>query len=144
MTTTEVSLAQQAAVAALAQQMIASWAYGDADGIAELFTEDGTLILPGVYAQGVEDIRAYFKDAFDKDYKNTQVTGKPISLRFFGPDVALLLSQGGVLGENESEISEGQAIRASWFCVKVDGKWKLASYHNCQAKRKLPVPGSSD
>lgn len=144
MTTTDAPLAQQAAVAALAQQMIASWAYGDADGIASLFIEDGTLILPGIYAQGVEAIREYFKEAFDKDYKNTQVTGKPLSLRFFGPDVALLISQGGVLAENESEISEGQAIRASWFCVKDDGKWKLASYHNCQAKRKLPVPGSND
>jgi len=144
MTSTEVSMAQQAAVAALAQEMIASWAYGDADGIANLFVDDGTLVLPGIYRSGKEDIRLYFKDAFENEYKNTQVTGKPLSLRFFGQDVALLLSQGGVLAENESEISEGQAIRASWFAVKVDGKWKLAAYHNCQAKRKLPVPGSND
>lgn len=144
MTTTEVSAADQASVAQLTQQFLAAWAYGDPDGVADMFVEDGTLILPGIFRQGRDDIRAYFREAFDGPYRGTQVVGKPISLRFFGPDVALLLSQGGVLGENESEISEGQAIRASWFCVKVDGKWKLASYHNCQAKRKLPVPGSSD
>ncbi|WP_326821754.1 SgcJ/EcaC family oxidoreductase [Streptosporangium sp. NBC_01639] len=145
MTTTipyEAPAAQQAAVAAVAQQMIASWAHHDADGFANLFTEDGTMILPGVFRQGRDDIRAYFKDAFDHTYKGTQVTGKPISLRFFGPDVALLLSYGGVIAASESEVSEAQAVRASWFVVRVDGKWLLAAYQNSPAKRSLPAPGT--
>jgi uncharacterized protein (TIGR02246 family) len=138
---TEVSAAEQAAVATLTQQMLASWAYQDADGIAELFTEDGTLVLPGIYFQGKEAIREYFKDAFANKYNNTQVVGKPISMRFFGPEVALLLSSGGVLAPGETEVSDGQAIRAAWFVVKTDGKWKLAAYQNSPAKRGLPDPG---
>ena len=142
MTTTEVSAAEQASVAALPQQLLAAWAYQDADGLADLFTEDGTLVLPGVFRQGREDIRAYFKDAFDNQYNGTQVVGKPISLRFFGPDAALLLSFGGVLAAGETEVSDAQAIRASWFVVRVDGKWRLASYQNSPAKRGLPHPGT--
>ncbi|MER6949259.1 SgcJ/EcaC family oxidoreductase [Nonomuraea sp. NPDC000554] len=142
MTTTEVSAAQQAAVAAIAQKMIAAWAHHDADGFANLFIEDGTLILPGVFRQGREDIRAYFKDAFDGQYKGTQVTGKPISLKFYGPDVALLLSQGGVIASGETEVADPQAIRASWFAVRVDGKWLLAAYQNSPAKVGLPAPGA--
>jgi uncharacterized protein (TIGR02246 family) len=143
MTPTEGSPADQAAVATVAQKMLASWAYQDADGITDLFIEDGTLVLPGIYRKGREDIRAYFKDAFDQKYRDTQVIGKPISLRFFGPDVALLLSSGGVLAPGETEVSDGQAIRAAWFVVRTDGGWKLAAYQNSPAKRGLPDPGSN-
>src|SRR6266545_3001325 len=142
MTTNQVSAAEQASVAALAQRFLAAWAYQDADGVADLFTEDGTLVLPGLIFQGRQEIREYFKDAFANKYSGTQVVGKPISLRFFGPDVALLLSAGGVLAPGESEVSDGQAIRASWFVVRTDGEWKLAAYQNCPAKRGLPNPGS--
>jgi uncharacterized protein (TIGR02246 family) len=142
MTTTQVSAAEQASVAALTQQLLAAWAYQDADGVADLFTEDGTLTLPGVFCQGRQDIRAYFKDAFENKYKDTQVVGKPISLRFFGPDVALLMSSGGVLAAGETEVSDAQAIRASWFIVRVEDQWRLAAYQNSPAKRGLPVPGA--
>src|ERR1044072_416070 len=115
MTTTEVSAADQASVAQLTQQFLAAWAYGDPDGVADMFVEDGTLILPGIFRQGRDDIRAYFREAFDGPYRGTQVVGKPISLRFFGPDVALLLSSGGVLAAGETEVTSAQAIRASWL-----------------------------
>jgi uncharacterized protein (TIGR02246 family) len=142
MTTSEVPAAEQAAVAALPQQLLTAWADHDGDGIAELFTEDGTLILPAVFRRGREDIRAYFKDAFDNQYSGTRVVGTPIGLRFLGPDVALLLSAGGVLAPGETEVSDGQAIRASWLAVRVEGQWKLAAYQNSPAKRGLPAPGS--
>jgi len=140
---TKVSAAEQTSVAALTQRLLAAWAYNDADGFADLFTEDGTLILPGVFQQGREAIRVFAKDAFENQYKGTQVTGKPISLRFFGPDVALLLSSGGVLAAGETEVSDAQAIRASWFAVRVEGQWRLAAYQNSPAKRSLPTPGTN-
>lgn len=144
MTTNGVPVADQAAVATLPQQLLTAWAEQDGDTIADLFTEDGTLILPGVFRQGREDIRVYFKDAFDNQYRGTRVVGTPLGLRFFGPDAALLLSAGGVLAAGETEPSEGQAIRASWFAVRVDGEWKLAAYQNTPAKRGLPTPGTDD
>jgi uncharacterized protein (TIGR02246 family) len=141
-TTNGIPVADQAAVATLPQQLVAAWVDQDGDGIAELFTEDGTLILPGVFRQGREDIRVYFKDAFNNQYRGTQVVGTPLGLRFFGPDAALLLSAGGVLAAGETEVSDGQSIRASWFAVRVDGEWKLAAYQNTPATRGLPTPGT--
>lgn len=143
MTTTEVSPADQAAVAALTQRLAAAWVHLDAGSIADLFTEDGTLILPGVFKQGRADIQAFFKDAFDNQYAGTHVVGTPIGLRFFGADAALLLSGGGVVVDGETEVSDAQAIRASWFAVRTEGGWKLASYQNTPAKQGLPVPGSN-
>lgn len=124
------SSSDQAAIGELTQRMVTGWAYGEAETLANLFVDDGTLILPGVYANGKEEIRAYFADAFEGKYKDTQVMGKPISIRALSADVAILLSQGGVLEPGETEVSEAGAIRASWLCVKRDGEWKLAAYQN--------------
>jgi uncharacterized protein (TIGR02246 family) len=124
------SSSDQAAIAALTQRMVTGWAYGEAETLADLFVEDGTLILPGVFCNSRDEIRDYFTKAFDGKYKNTQVTGKPISIRVLGPDVAILLSQGGVLETGETEVSEAGAIRASWLVVRQDGQWRLAAYQN--------------
>ncbi|MGQ0842196.1 SgcJ/EcaC family oxidoreductase, partial [Actinokineospora sp.] len=41
-------------------RLVAAWAENDAEGVANAFTVDGTLILPGdVYKKGREEIRAF-------------------------------------------------------------------------------------
>jgi uncharacterized protein (TIGR02246 family) len=140
--TTIGSSADQAAIGALTQRMLAAWAYQDANGIADLFVEDGTLVLPGLFKKGREEILLYFKDAFEGQYKGTQVVGRPLDMRFLTADVVLLLSQGGVLASGESEVSDEQAIRASWLAVKRDGEWRLAAYQNSPAVTTLPIPGA--
>jgi uncharacterized protein (TIGR02246 family) len=142
MTTTGPTDADKAAVATLTQRVIAAWAYQDADSFANVFTEDATMVLPAVYVKGREEIRLYMKDSFENKYKDTQVTGKPLDIRFLGSEVAILLSQGGVTAKGESAVSDDQSVRASWLCHKVDGKWWLAAYMNSPAKTPLPVPGT--
>jgi uncharacterized protein (TIGR02246 family) len=122
--------ADQAAIAALTQKVVAAWAYHDADTFAGVFTDDGTMILAGVYCDGPDEVRDYMAKAFEGPYKGTQVTGKPISMRFLGPDTAILLSQGGVLGAGETEVSDDNAIRASWLVSRRDGEWRVAAYQN--------------
>jgi uncharacterized protein (TIGR02246 family) len=136
MTTTSVSPAaglsadDQAAVASLPQRIVAAWAEHDADAFASVFTEDGTMILPGLYRKGREEIRAFMGDAFAGPFKGTRVTGQPIDIRFFTPDSGILITQGGVLAPGETEVSAERAIRASWVVAKHDGEWKLAAYQN--------------
>ncbi|ONI89740.1 DUF4440 domain-containing protein [Saccharothrix sp. ALI-22-I] len=143
MATTETgTAADQAAIAALTQKVIAAWAYHDADAFAGVFTEDGTMILPGVYKKGRDEIRAFLVESFAGNYKGTQVTGRPLEIRFFTPDSGVLITQGGVLGPGETEVSDAQSIRASWTVVKRDGSWHLASYQNTPAKHQLPKPGT--
>ncbi|MBW4721823.1 SgcJ/EcaC family oxidoreductase [Saccharothrix obliqua] len=122
--------ADGAAVAALTRRVVAAWAYHDAEAFAGVFTEDGTMILPGVYCKGREQIAAHMADAFRNQYKGTQVTGTPIDIRFFGPDSGVLLTQGGVLKPGTTEVTEDSAIRASWVVVRQDGEWRLAAYQN--------------
>lgn len=123
--------ADAGAIAALTQKVSSSWAEGDADTFASVFADGGTMILAGVYCEGRDEVRDFMAEAFDGPYKGTQVTGTPISIRKLGPDVAILLSDGGVIGAGETEVSEDSQIRASWLAVRQeDGQWLLAAYQN--------------
>lgn len=128
--TLTLSPSDQVAIAALSQKVVAAWAYHDSATFAELFTEDGSMTLPGAHLSGRERIREYLAAAYDGAYKGTQVTGKPIDLRPLGADAAILLSQGGILAPGESEISEHSAIRAAWVVVRIADEWRLAAYLN--------------
>jgi uncharacterized protein (TIGR02246 family) len=137
MTTTvaQPTKADLATIASLTQRMIAAWAVADAEAIAGLFVEDGTMILAGAYCDGRAAVQAYFAEAFQGEYQGTQVTGKPLASRFFSPDAGVLLTVGGVLEPGETEVSSKQAIRASWTVVRRDGEWRLAAYQNTPRDR---------
>jgi uncharacterized protein (TIGR02246 family) len=119
-----------AAVAAVPGRIVAAWANQDGDAFARVFTADGSMILPGLYLKGREDIRSYMTDAFAGHYQGTRVTGQPLDLRFLGRDAAVVTTQGGVLAAGQTEVSGGSAIRASWVVVRADGEWLLAAYQN--------------
>lgn len=119
-----------AKMAALPQRIVDAWARYDADAFAEVFAEDGSMILPGVYLKGREEIRSHMAKAFDGPYRGTRVTGQPMDLRVLGSDTALILTQGGVLGPGETAVSDARAIRASWLVQRRDGQWQLVAYQN--------------
>jgi uncharacterized protein (TIGR02246 family) len=112
-------------------RLVGAWAVNDANGVADVFTEDGTLILPGdVYKKGREEVRAFMAAAYAGPFKGTGVTGNPVDVRFAGDDVALLRTHGGILAPGETEIDPELAVRSTWVCVKQNGEWKLAGYQN--------------
>lgn len=121
----------QAALAAVPARMMEAWAAHDAEAFADLFTEGGTLIIPGVYKKGRAEIRAYIEAEFDGRYKGSRVTGAPIDIKPLGPEAVALITQGGVVSAGEKELSDQAAIRASWILVNRDGHWRIAVYHNC-------------
>ncbi|MFE7131871.1 SgcJ/EcaC family oxidoreductase [Streptomyces sp. NPDC057638] len=120
----------RAAIAALPQRVVAAWAAQDADAFAEVFTPDGTMIIPGVFQQGREAIRSFLAQAFQGPFKGTRVTGTPVDLRFAGAESGILITRGGILAPGESEPSAERAVNASWVVIKRDGRWLLAAYQN--------------
>lgn len=133
MTTSTATLtpADQAAIAGVPERMVAAWAAHDADAFADLFVDDGTMMLPGLYRKGRDEIREFMAGAYAGRYKGTRVTGKPLDIKPLGPDAVALLTEGGVLAPGETELSSAEAIRASWILVRRDGRWQLAVYQNC-------------
>jgi uncharacterized protein (TIGR02246 family) len=112
-------------------RMVAAWAKNDAAGIADVFAEDGILILPGdVLKRGRDEIRAFMAAAYAGPFKGTGVTGNPVDVRFPSDDVAVIRTHGGILAAGAAEIDEELAVRSTWVVVKRDGEWLLASYQN--------------
>jgi uncharacterized protein (TIGR02246 family) len=123
--------ALMAEIAAVPGRLVSAWAAHDAEAFSQLFTPDGTLILPGVYKKGRDDIREFMAAGYAGPYKGTSVTGSPLEIKPLGTDAVALVTVGGVLEAGETEVSTKQAIRASWILVRDDGTWRLAVYQNC-------------
>jgi uncharacterized protein (TIGR02246 family) len=120
-----------AEIAAVPGRLVSAWDAHDADAFADLFIEDGSLIMPGVYKTGRDEIRKFMAAGYAGPYKGTSVTGTPLEVKRLGAASVALVTVGGVLAPGEKEVSTEQAIRASWILVKDDGTWRLAVYHNC-------------
>lgn len=125
------SKADQAAIAAVPARMVAAWAAHDADAFADLFIEDGSMMLPGKYKKGKDEIRSFMAGAFAGPYKGSQVTGRPLEIKPLGTSSVALITEGGVIGAGENQLSDAAAIRASWILVKREGNWLLSVYQNC-------------
>jgi uncharacterized protein (TIGR02246 family) len=131
MTSKEIPGALMAELAAVPGRLVSAWAAQDAEAFSQLFIQDGTMILPGVYKKGREDIRKHMEAGYAGPYKGTSVTGTPLEMKPLGSAAFALITVGGVLAPGEQEVSAKEAIRASWILVKDDGTWRLAVYQNC-------------
>jgi len=121
-------------VAGIAQRVVAAWAEHDADAFAEVFTPDGTMILPGdVFKRNRDEIRAFMAAAYAGPYQGTQVTGRPLGVRFIGADVAVMITEGGILLPDETTVAAERQIRATWVAVRDGATWRLAAYHNSRS-----------
>lgn len=125
----------KSAVGNVPQRMMAAWAANDASAFAGLFTDDGTMILPGdVYKKGRSDIQEFMAAGYAGPYRGTSVFGKPLDVRFIGAESAVLITQGGVIAPGESEVAPESEIRATWVLVKQGDEWFIGAYHNSPVK----------
>lgn len=110
-------------------RIVSAWAKNDADAFADTFTEDGSLILPGVFLESRDKIRAFMTQAFAGPYKGTNVTGQPLMMKPLA-DGVLVITQGGVLMAGETQVAPERAIRASWLLSRKSPEWLIYAYQN--------------
>ena len=123
------------AIRGIPQRVVDAWAAQDGAAFGAVFTKDGSMILPGVHLSGRDAIEEFMTAAFAGPYRGTRVVGTPQSLRFLGPDVAVVVSRGGVLAPGGTELAPERAVHATWVVQRSDeGTWLLASYQNTPAQ----------
>ncbi|MET9889288.1 SgcJ/EcaC family oxidoreductase [Streptomyces sp. NPDC006465] len=116
-------------------RLYSAWADHDADAFADLYTEDATVVMPGVFHDGREEIRAYMAAAFDGPLKGSRPLDEPRRIRFPRPGTAVVVSETGILLAGESELPADRLRRATWVLVRdpAGGSWAITSYHNAAA-----------
>jgi uncharacterized protein (TIGR02246 family) len=107
-----------------------AWTNNDADEFAALYTEDATVVQPGIFKTNREVVRTTMAAGFAGPLKGSRVHDEPQSVRFLGPDVAIVITEGSVIMANDAELP---LVRATWVLTQQDGQWLVAAYQNSPA-----------
>jgi len=110
-----------------------AWEAGDADAFVADYTDDATVVQPGVYKQDREEIRSTMAAAFAGPLRGSRATDHPSAIRLLTDDTAIVISEGGIIFPGQDAVASEGLIRATWVLVRRDGGWRVASYHNSPA-----------
>lgn len=115
------------------QAVYDAWADGDANTFARLYTDDASVVQPGIYKKNSDVIRTTMAAGFAGPLKGSRVLDEPQSVRFLGPDAAVVITESGVLMAGQTELPAERLVRCTWVLTRRDGQWYIAAYHNSPA-----------
>ncbi|MFC4054688.1 SgcJ/EcaC family oxidoreductase [Actinomadura syzygii] len=117
---------------AMFDKMYKAWADGDAAAFADHYTDDATVVMPGVFHQGRDAVRESMAAGFAGPLKGSSAVDEPQDVRVHG-DTAVIVSRAGILMAGASEVpAEGERL-ATWVLSKRDGRWLVSAYSNTPA-----------
>jgi len=61
------------------------------------------------------------------------VAARPVNVCFLTGDMAIVVSENGIIFPGQDAVASEQMVRATWVLVRRDGGWRIASYHNSPA-----------
>jgi uncharacterized protein (TIGR02246 family) len=132
MTSTDaVSSEIEKAVRDVLDRLQETWTAGDADAVADIYTEDATLVMTGVFMNGKEEIRKFMADAFAGPLVGSRPHNVPRLIRQVGADTVIVNSDIGIILAGSDGVAEGDERVATWTLVQQGGRWLVAAYHNC-------------
>ncbi|MEV2218184.1 SgcJ/EcaC family oxidoreductase [Streptomyces sp. NPDC050997] len=132
MTSTDASKSEiETAVRDVLNRLQETWTANDADAVADLYTEDATLVMTGVFINGREEIRKFMAEAFAGQLAGSRPHNVPRIIRKVGADTAVVNSDIGLILAGNDDVAEGDERVATWALTLRDGRWLIAAYHNC-------------
>lgn len=121
-------------VRALYRQMLNGWNQRRPDAIADLFIEDGDAIgFDGTELKGQAEIAAIHRRIF-ADHRTGVFVGKVRSVRFLGPDVAVVSAVAGMVMPGQSDLEPERNSVQTLVAVKPNGHWHAAVFQNTPAR----------
>jgi uncharacterized protein (TIGR02246 family) len=119
----------EAAIRELFAQLLAAWERGDGHGYGALFTEDAPYVaFDGSVTTGRQAIGDGHQQLFDRWLKGTRLVGQIDSLRFLGPESAVVVATGATVmpGKDQPVRPSVQTLVA----VNREGSWRFAAFQN--------------
>ena len=131
--------ADEPAIRDLFRRLLDDWGRGDGEAYGSRFTEDADYVaFDGSHTRGRSDIAASHQQLFDKYLKGTRLTGRIDSVRFLGPDTALVHAVGGTVMHGQTQPSPERDSIQTLVAVRRDGEWYFTAFHNSRVR---PISG---
>jgi uncharacterized protein (TIGR02246 family) len=118
-----------------------AWAAGDAEVFAGWYTDDATVILPGIRLRGRSEIGVAMAAAFMGPLHGSRRSHELDSVRFLGATTAVVTSSSATLLPGETEPGAQPRERATWVLSRSDGdgeaggdsdgRWLIEAFHSC-------------
>jgi uncharacterized protein (TIGR02246 family) len=113
----------------------AAWEANDADAFADMFIDNGSMLVDDQQLTSREEIRAYLAEAFTGGYRGTRLHEEPREIWLLTDTVAVAVMEGGVVKSGADRVAEGDQVRAMWVVVAQGGDWRIA------ARQDSPITG---
>jgi uncharacterized protein (TIGR02246 family) len=111
-----------------------AWENNDADAFAEMFIENGSMLVGDTQLKSRDEIRAYMAEAFAGGWRGSRLTEEPREIRLLTDTVAIAISEGGILRDGAQSLDPVDEVRILWVIVKRDGDWRITSYQTSPIK----------
>ncbi|MEV0899231.1 SgcJ/EcaC family oxidoreductase [Actinoplanes sp. NPDC049802] len=127
--------ADEKAALTVGQRIQAAWAANDADRFADVFAGNGSLLMRDEQLTSRAEIRSYMAAGFAGPFRGARVTGWPLEVRFLNNDVAVFVTQGGIVLSTDDGLQPRNQIRATWVVVRRGpGRLELLSHQGSPIK----------
>ena len=125
----------EAKIRSLFEDLLADWGRGDGEAYGSRFTEDADYVaFDGTHTRGRAEISASHQRLFDRWLKGTHLTGRILSVKFLGSDVALVHVTGGTVMRTKTRPSPERNSIQTLVAVREDDEWRFAAFHNCRVR----------
>lgn len=127
------SESEHEAVLATFTTMSDAWALMDAARFAACYADDATVIGPGIYLRGKDDISASMAAAFTGPLEHSLRPHSAQSLRFLSGDAVVVVTESATLFPGEAEAPPDRQHLVTWVLTRHDGHWLVEANHICAA-----------
>jgi uncharacterized protein (TIGR02246 family) len=125
------------AVRDLFRELLEAWGRGDGPAYGALFTEDADYVaFDGSNRRGSQAIASEHQQLFDTWLKGTRLVEQIDSLRFLGPDVALVHATGGTIFPGQRDERGRRPSIQTLVAVKRGDAWRFTAFHNTRIVRR--------
>ena len=122
-TTTAGSDTDRQAILDVLAGLYKAWEANDAEAFVADYTDDATVVQPGVYKKDREEIRTTMAAAFAGPLSGSRVAARPVDVRFLTDDTAIVVSEDGIIfpGQELSRAGDWCARPGCWSGATVAG-----------------------
>lgn len=120
-------------VQATFKAMSEAWAGQNAAQFAACYTDDATVIGPGIYLRGRDDISQSMAAAFAGPLKDSLRPHSVQTVRFLPSGIAIVVTESATILPGEAAAPPDRQHLVTWLLTCHDDRWLVEANHMCQA-----------